>query len=130
MVKKQNKKNTCLPTVNKYLHLLPWVDCTIVELSLKKKEFRYQDVFYIKLSCFVLSLDASACLGNKILPEMYSKILHLPEQIIKKYAWRTSHLYNSLKQEENMAFWKQTKSKYSCSGSPAFKSGSWKLRFS
>ena len=42
------EKITCLLTVNKYLHQLPWDDCAIVELSQKKKEFQYQYVFYIK----------------------------------------------------------------------------------
>ena len=50
--KKQNsvktRKITCLLTCNKYLHQLPWVDCANVELFQKKKEFQYQDVFYIK----------------------------------------------------------------------------------
>ena len=39
---------TCLLTANKCLHQLLWVDCAIVELSQKKKEVQYQDVFYIK----------------------------------------------------------------------------------
>ena len=30
--------------------------------------------FTLQISCFVLSLDSSACLGNKILPDMYSHI--------------------------------------------------------
>ena len=46
------------------------VDCAIVEVSQKKKQFRIY--FILSLSCFVLSLDSSACLGNKFLPNMYS----------------------------------------------------------
>ena len=67
----KNGKITCLLTVYKYLHQLPWVNCRIVELSQKKKEIQYQDVFYINLSFFILSLDSSAFLGNRILPDMY-----------------------------------------------------------
>ena len=44
----ETRKITCLLTVNKYLHQLPWVDCAIVEPSQKKKEFQYQVVVYIK----------------------------------------------------------------------------------
>ena len=29
----------------KYLHQLPWIDCAVVKLSQKKKQFQYQDVF-------------------------------------------------------------------------------------
>ena len=65
-------KNTCLFTVNKYLLLLPSVDCAIVKLSQNRKQFQYQDVFYVNLSCFVFSLDSSTCLSNNILPDMYS----------------------------------------------------------
>ena len=46
--KQKTKKITYLLTFNKYLDLLPWVDCEIVKLSPKKKKFQYQDVFYIK----------------------------------------------------------------------------------
>ena len=46
--KQKTKKITCLLTFNKYLDLLPWVDCEIVKLSPKKKKFQYQDVFYSK----------------------------------------------------------------------------------
>ena len=28
-----------------YLHQLPWIDCAVVKLSQKKKQFQYQDVF-------------------------------------------------------------------------------------
>ena len=48
----KTRKITCLLTVNTYLHLLPWADCAIVKLSQKKKEFQYQDVFYIKTQLF------------------------------------------------------------------------------
>ena len=44
----KTRKITCLLTVNEYLHQFPWVDCANVELSQKKKEFQYQNVFYIK----------------------------------------------------------------------------------
>ena len=44
----KTRKTTCLFTVNKYLHQLPWVDCATVELSQTKNEFQNQDVFQIK----------------------------------------------------------------------------------
>ena len=39
--------------------------------------------FILNFSCYVLSLDSSACLGNNTLPDMHSQIFHLPKQMIK-----------------------------------------------
>ena len=41
----KTSKITFLLTVNKYFNQSPRVDCAIVEQ--KKKEFQYQDVFYV-----------------------------------------------------------------------------------
>ena len=80
----KTRKITCLLTFNKYVHQLPWVDCAIVEHLKRKRNFNISIYFILNLSFFILSLNSSVCLGNNILPDMYSYILHLPKQIIKK----------------------------------------------
>ena len=77
----KTRKITCLFIANKYLHQLPWVDCANVEPSQKKKKFYIRMYLILNLSCFVLSLDSSACLGNNFLPE----ILQLHTLPPKKY---------------------------------------------
>ena len=68
--------------------------------------------FILNITCFVVSLDSSACLGNNILPNMFSLILHphpLPPQkkfdqkVISIVEQHHMHLYNFLKQEQNIA---------------------------
>ena len=68
-------KITCLFTVNKYFHRLPWVDCLILHLLNyleRKRNFNIRMHFMLNLSCLVLRLDSPLCVGNNILPDMYN----------------------------------------------------------
>ena len=69
--------------------------------------------FILNITYFVVSLDSSACLGNNILPNMFSLILHLrplpppkkkfDQKVISMVEQHHMHLYNFLKKEQNMA---------------------------
>ena len=80
-------------------------------------------MYFIHLSCFVHSLDSSACLCNNILPDMCNYILKPPKANdqnfinIKGFIYSgsfatglTSQFYKALNQEENIALRKQFKS--------------------
>ena len=54
--------------------------------------------FALNLSCLFLSLDSSACLGNNILPDMYSQIPETSQNKLSKdhKILEQHHIFSSL----------------------------------
>ena len=68
---KKKKKITCLLTVNICTYYLELI-VRLQNYLQRKRNFNIRMYFILNLSCFILSLDSSACLGNNILPDICS----------------------------------------------------------
>ena len=102
-VKNQKKSHACLQLISictSYLEL-------ILQLQNKRKRsFNISMYFILNITCFVVSLDSSACLGNNILPNMFSLILHPHPLPPPKKIWSESHKYRWTTSHASLQFFK------------------------